>query len=267
MKNGSLEGRHAIITGGGQGIGLAIASKLRSEGAAVALLDIDIESATAAASHLDAIALEVDVRSASAVEAAVREAHERMGGLSILINNAGVGQLRSLHEYSDESFADLIAVNLTGTFHAMRSAIPLMLDAGGSIVNNASGSAIRPTRGELPYSAAKAGVIALTQGAAQEYGPKIRINAVSPGVIRTPLTEILFQIPEALDPVERSTPLGRTGNAEEVANVVYFLCSDLSSFMTGQNLVVDGGMSLPQAGIDETLKSSLQMMAKLKERN
>jgi NAD(P)-dependent dehydrogenase (short-subunit alcohol dehydrogenase family) len=107
-------------------------------------------------------------------------------------------------------------------------------------------------------------VIALTHGAAQEYGPKIRVNAVSPGVIRTPMTEILFKVPNLLEPMERATPLERVGKAEEVADVIYFLCSDLSRYMTGQNLVVDGGMGLAQSGVDETLRTSLDMMAKMK---
>jgi len=124
---------------------------------------------------------------------------------------------------------------------------------------------VRPTRGELPYSAAKAGVVALTQGAAQEYGPTIRVNAVSPGVVRTPMTELLYQNPETLDPIENSTPLRRTGEVEEIADVIHFLCSDASRFVTGQNLVVDGGMSLPQAGIDETLRWSLEAIAKARE--
>jgi len=266
MERGSLAGRPAIITGGARGIGYAVATRLSEAGARVALFDSDANGVEKAAATLDAIAFEVDVRDSAAVDRAVAEAHERLGGLRILVNNAGVGALQPFHEYSDASFADLIAVNLSGTFHCMRAAIPLMIEAGGgAIVNNASGSAVRPTRGEMPYSAAKAGVVAMTASAAQEYGPTLRVNAVSPGVIRTPLTELLFKIPRALDPVERATPLGRTGTADEVADAIYFLCSDLSSYITGQNLVIDGGMSLPQAGIDETLRSSLEMMAKFKK--
>lgn len=266
MGTGTLEGQGAVITGGARGIGLAIARRLHAEGARIALLDIDVDAARDAAAGIDAIAIEADVRDAASVDAAIDDAHERLGGVTILSNNAGAGQLRTFHEYPDTAFADLIAVNLTGTFNAMRAAIPLMLEGGrGVIVNNASCSGIRPTRGEMPYSAAKAGVIALTQSAAQEYGPTIRCNCVSPGIIRTSLTEVLFEVPGALDPVERSTPLGRTGTADEVADVVYFLCSDLSRFMTGQNLIVDGGMSLPQAGADEMLKSSLDMMAKARQ--
>jgi NAD(P)-dependent dehydrogenase (short-subunit alcohol dehydrogenase family) len=181
-----------------------------------------------------------------------------MAGLSILVNNAGVGHLALLHRNSPEDFDRLLRVNLGGVFHAMRAAIPIMLEqGGGAIVNNASGSGVRPTRGELPYSAAKAGVIALTRGAAQEYGPKIRVNCVSPGVIRTPMSEGLFRLPKLLDPVVAASALARTGVPEDVADVILFLCSDLSRFMTGQNLVVDGGLGLPQAGIDSVLRSLL----------
>jgi NAD(P)-dependent dehydrogenase (short-subunit alcohol dehydrogenase family) len=118
----------------------------------------------------------------------------------------------------------MVAVNLAGAWHALRAAIPLLLaGGGGAIVNVASASALRPTRGESLYSAAKAGVVALTQAAALEVGPAIRVNCVCPGVIRTPLSEGLFRAPGLLDPVREATPLGRTGSAEEVADVI--LCS------------------------------------------
>ena len=256
-----------MVTGAARGIGLAVAQRLYRAGAKVALLDRKESDVHKSAAPLGGIAIEADVRSSTEVEEAIRSAHERLGGLSILVNNAGMGMLQPLHQYSDKQWDDILAVNLSGTFYAMRSAIPLMLEGGGgAIVNNASVSAQRPTRGELPYSAAKAGVVALTQGAAQEYGPTIRVNAVSPGVVRTPMTELLYSNAEILDPVERSTPLQRTGEVEEVAEVIHFLCSDASRFVTGQNIVVDGGMSLPQAGIDETLKWSLDMMAKAKSK-
>lgn len=263
MTDRDLDEDFAIVTGAARGIGLAIARRLHRAGAKVALLDRAESDVQKSAASLGGIAIEVDIRDSASVDAAITQAHDRLGGLSILVNNAGMGILKPLHTYSDKEWDNILAVNLDGTFYAMRSAIPIMLEAsGGVVVNNASVSASSPTRGELPYSAAKAGVIALTQGAAQEYGPAIRVNAVSPGVVRSPMTELLYQNPEVLEPVEQAIPLQRTGEVEEIADVVHFLCSDASRFMTGQNLIIDGGMGLPQAGIDDVLKWSLNMIEK-----
>jgi meso-butanediol dehydrogenase / (S,S)-butanediol dehydrogenase / diacetyl reductase len=170
--------------------------------------------------------------------------------------------VRALHATKDDDWRRMIEVNLSGVFHLTRAAIPLMREHGGVIVNNASASGVQPTRGEGAYSAAKAGVIALTRSAALEYGPAVRVNCVSPGLIRTPMSEALFTNPDVLEPVRRATPLGRAGTSEEIADVILFLASDLSRFMTGQNLVVDGGMTLPQAGIDDVLRSILDRMTK-----
>jgi NAD(P)-dependent dehydrogenase (short-subunit alcohol dehydrogenase family) len=152
----------------------------------------------------------------------------------------------------------VLRVNLHSVVHATRAAIPLLrASGGGAIVNNASMSGVRPTPGESVYAAAKAAVVAFTMATANECGPEIRANAVSPGVIRTRMTEGLFQLPGALDPVLEATPLRRTGTADEVADTILFLASDLARFVTGQNLIVDGGLGLPQAGIDPLLKGLL----------
>ena len=253
-----LEGKHAIVTGGASGIGLAVCRRFAAEGARLSIFDINAEGAERAAKELGGWAYAVDVADGTSVEAAVRNAAQRMGGLDILVNNAGCGYVALLHETPPEAWERILSVNLTAVYHGMRAALPLMLAAGGgSVVSNASGSGPRPTRGELAYSAAKAGVVALTMGAAQEYGPTVRVNCVSPGMIRTPLSEPLFQTPKALDPVLAATPLARTGTPEDVASVILFLASDLSGFMTGQNLLVDGGLGLPQAGVDVVLKRML----------
>ena len=253
-----LEGKRALVTGGASGIGRAAARLLVEHGARVALLDVDEAAARDAARELDAVAVVADVADETAVAAAVSRAGEELRGLDVLINNAGTGKLAPATDYSKQDWTRLVEVNLAGAFYVMQAAVPLLRASGnGVIVNNASASGVRPTRGELPYSAAKAGLIALTQGAAQELAPAIRVNAVSPGVIRTPMSEPLFRDEETLAPVRGATPLGRTGTAEEVAAVILFLASDLSSFMTGQNLIVDGGLGLPQAGIDEVLKKLL----------
>ena len=255
---GLLDGRRAIVTGGGSGMGLATCRRFALEGARVAIFDIDRAAAEQAARELDGLAFEVDVGDAARVEAATREAAERLGGLEILVNNAGAGHVAPLHEHTPEDFDRVLRVNLVGVFNGIRATAPRMLAAGGgTIVNTASESGTRPTSGEAAYSAAKAGVIALTRGAALEYGPTIRVNSVSPGVVRTPMSELLFTTPGLIDPVLRQMPLGRVGRPEDIANAILFLASDLASFVTGQDLVVDGGLGLPQAGIEEVLRGML----------
>lgn len=249
-------GRQVIVTGGGSGIGEATCRLFAREGAAVTVLDRDGDSAARVAADIGGRAAVVDVRDGDAVTLAVNEAAEAMGGLTDLVNNAGIGTARPLLDYTDKQWALLIGVNLTGTFHGIRAAGPIMLAAGkGSIVNNSSLTAIRPTRGEGPYSAAKAGVLALTQNAALELGPAVRVNAVAPGMIHTPLTEMVVSNDEWRTAAESGTPAGRIGTADEVAEVIAFLASDAASYVTGQTIVVDGGSVLPSLQSDALLRA------------
>jgi NAD(P)-dependent dehydrogenase (short-subunit alcohol dehydrogenase family) len=172
-----------------------------------------------------------------------------------VFNNAGIGRLKPLDTYTDREFDLIVRVNLHGTFHGIRAALPfLQANGGGAIVNMASVSGVRPTRGEAPYSAAKAAVIALTMSAALEYGPDIRVNCVSPGFVRTGLNEQVVARDEHREHIEAGTPAGRVGDADEVARVVSFLLSGESSYMTGQNLVIDGGSMLPSKQVDDVLR-------------
>jgi NAD(P)-dependent dehydrogenase (short-subunit alcohol dehydrogenase family) len=252
---GLLDGTKAIVTGGGSGIGEATARRMTIEGAAVAVFDRDGDRAERVAADVGGRAWTVDVADSDQVSLAVDDAVAWLGGLTALVNNAGVGNLKPLHTYSDKEWRVILGVNLDGTFTCTRAAVPHLRDSGGgSIVNMASVSGVIPTRGEAPYAAAKAAVIALTRGAALEYGPiGIRVNCVSPGFIRSGLTEFAFDNPAWIGPLEERTPLRRAGTPDDVAKVVVFLCSDLAGYVTGQNLLVDGGSILPNAQIDHLL--------------
>jgi len=256
---GLVDGHRALVTGGGSGIGRAVCLRLRAEGAAVAVLDVDAEAAERVAAELGgAPALVADVGDARAVGAAVARAAEELGGLSVLVNNAGVGSVHALDRTTDDQYDRVVDTSMRGTFNGLRAAAPVLVaGGGGSIVNIASVSGIRPTRGEAPYSAAKAAVIALTRSAALEYGPTVRVNCVSPGLVETPLTAPLLRNAERRADLARRTPLGRPGTADEVASVVAFLCSDLASYVTGVNLVVDGGSLLPSSQVEGVLTSIL----------
>ena len=249
---GLLAGQRAIVTGGGSGIGRATARRMAAEGAAVAVFDRDGESAAKVAAEIGGLGLKVDVTDYAELEAAVESAARQLGGISLLFNNAGIGGMSELHEYSLEEWRRIVDVNLTGVFHGLKAAAPKILaGGGGAIVSTASISGTRPAAGEAPYSAAKAAVAALTVNAAMEYAPTLRVNAVSPGMIRTGMTDpMLRHMPGIEEWMIAKTPLARIGEPEDIADVVVFLCSDLARFVTGQNLVIDGGMTLHGSGVD-----------------
>jgi NAD(P)-dependent dehydrogenase (short-subunit alcohol dehydrogenase family) len=253
---GLLDGQRAIVTGGASGIGAATARLMADQGARVAVFDINGDGADLLAKELDGFAYTVDVTDFTAFQAAVDDAHQKLGGLSLLYNNAGGSSLANVVDWALDEWRRIVDLNLTGVFHGFKAAIPhILAGGGGAIVSTASISGTRPSAGEAPYSAAKAAVVALTANAALEYAPTIRVNAVSPGMIHTPLTELLL-VEQGLnerDAMIAKTPLARIGTPEDIASVVVFLCSDLARFVTGQNLVVDGGMTLHGAGVDGVL--------------
>ena len=252
---GLLDGQRAVVTGGAAGIGRATVERFAAEGATVAVLDVDADGAAAVAAAVGGVAVVADVADAEACAAGIASAADALGGLSILVNNAGVGAAMPLHLYSDRDWSRIVGVNLDGTFFATRAAVPLLKESKGCIVNVASLTGVRPTRFEAPYSAAKAGVISLTMAAALEYAPDIRVNCVSPGFIDTNLTAIVLADDERRTVVEEATPLERVGTAEDVANVITFLASAQAAYVTGQNIVVDGGSALPNTQADAILQS------------
>jgi NAD(P)-dependent dehydrogenase (short-subunit alcohol dehydrogenase family) len=249
---GLLDGHKAFVTGGASGIGRATCRRMAEEGARVAVVDIDGERATTVAGEIDGIAFTADVTDYAQLSTAADDAAAAFGGLSLVFNNAGTSNLSRIHEWSLDEWNRLVAINLTGVFHGFRACVPHLLANGdGRIVSTASISGTRPAAGEAPYSAAKAAVVALTANAALEYGPTIRANAISPGMIRTALTAPLFEyFPDLEKRYADDAPVGRVGEPEDVADVVVFLCSDLSRFVTGQNIVIDGGLTLHGSGVD-----------------
>jgi NAD(P)-dependent dehydrogenase (short-subunit alcohol dehydrogenase family) len=249
---GLLDGRTAVVTGGGSGIGRATCRRMTEEGARVAVFDVDAPSAEQVAKEIGGVAFGVDVGDPDAMKAAVDAASSELGGLSIIYNNAGTSAFNRLHELDVSEWDRVLRVNLTGVWAGIRAAVPHIRAAGGgSIVSTASISGTRPAAGEGPYSASKAAVAALTASAALEYGPTIRVNAVSPGMIRTTMTAPWFEyMPDQEERFVTGTPVGRVGEPEDIADVVVFLCSDLARFVTGQNIVVDGGLTLHGSGVD-----------------
>lgn len=255
MTDQDLAGHKAIVTGGAAGIGAATARRLTERGAVVSVLDRSGDAAAAIAADLGGHAFEVDVADPVATTDAIGAAAAAMGGLTDVVVNAGFGLNKPLHRYSDEEWRRVVAVNLDGAFHTLRAGIPLLLDGGGSIVTVASLNATRPLQGEAPYSAAKAGVVNLTRTVALEYAPSIRANCVSPGMIATALTSLITDDPELTAVAEAGTPLERIGGADEVADVIAFLCSDAARYITGQELIVDGGASLPNLQADQIVRA------------
>jgi meso-butanediol dehydrogenase/(S,S)-butanediol dehydrogenase/diacetyl reductase len=249
---GNLDGRVAIVTAGGAGIGAATVRRLSGEGAAVVVADISGTRAGAVADGVTkaggrAVPIKMDAADSAAVERTIALAIERFGRLDVMVNNAGVAELAPLHEVSLESWNRVIAVTLTGTFLGMKHVIPLMRrQGGGVIVNTASISGTAGDYGLSSYNAAKAGVINLTRSAAIENAKHgIRVNCVCPGAINTRAPEILGR--DLADEVRRrqaaAHPVGRLGEPEEIANAVLFLASDESSFITGEAIVADGGLT------------------------
>ncbi|HEX67740.1 MAG TPA: 3-oxoacyl-[acyl-carrier-protein] reductase [bacterium] len=242
-----LNGRVALVTGGMSGIGKAISLKLAEEGADIAIFDIREEPNTKREIFQKGVKVEyweVDVSDLQKVENSVKEVKEKMGRIDILVNNAGITRDGLLVRLKEEDWDRVIEINLKGAFNCSRACVRYMMkQKEGCIVNIASVIGIIGNAGQVNYAASKGGLIALTKSLAKELAPwGIRVNAVAPGYIKTPMTE---NLPEEVKKEFLSRILlKREGLPEEVANVVFFLASPLSSYLTGEVIKVDGGMVL-----------------------
>ena len=237
----SLEGRTALVTGGSRGIGRAIAAELAEAGAQVVIgYRAGREEADDVAGQIGAKAIQADVAEADDAKRLVEEA----GDVDILVNNAGVTRDGLLARMSDEDWDVVIDTNLRGTFNTCRAVTRgMMKRRAGAIVNVSSIVGVHGNPGQTNYSASKAGIIGFTKALARELGSRgVRANVVAPGYISTRLTN---ELPEELkNAMLANTPLGRFGDPEDVAGVVRFLCSDEAAFVTGEVLLVDGGLGM-----------------------
>ena len=260
----SLEGKTALVTGGSRGIGRAIVTELAAAGAAIVFgYNTGADEAGALAEEVGARAVQADVSSAegaaealaaelgsSAVQADVSSADdakrlvEEAGDLDILVNNAGLTRDGLLARMSDDDWRAVIDTNLSSVFYTCRAVTrPMMKKRSGSIVNISSIVGVHGNWGQTNYAASKAGIIGFTKSLARELGSRnIRANVVAPGYVKTQLTDVLPE--EATGAMLENTPLGRLGDPEDVAGAVRFLCSDAASFITGEVLLVDGGLGM-----------------------
>jgi 3-oxoacyl-[acyl-carrier protein] reductase len=237
----SLAGKVALVTGGSRGIGRAISLELGRAGASVVVgYRSGQQEAEQVASEIGGRAVQADVADPASARSLVDEA----GEIDILVNNAGITRDGLIARMADEDWRDVIETNLSSMFYTCRAAArPMMKRRGGAIVNVSSIVGVHGNPGQTNYAAAKAGIIGFTKSLARELGSRgVRANVVAPGYVSTRLTDVLPQ--EAQDAMLGATPLGRLGDPEDVAGAVRFLCSDEASFITGEVLLVDGGLGM-----------------------
>lgn len=245
-----LEGKTALITGAARGIGKALALKFAAEGANIAFTDLVIdENGKQTEAELQALGVKAKGYASNAADfnqtkEVVVEIHKEFGRIDILVNNAGITKDGLMMRMTEQQWDAVIAVNLKSAFNFINAVLPIMLrQKSGSIINMASVVGVHGNAGQSNYAASKAGLIALAKSIAQEVGSRnIRANAIAPGFIETAMTAALPQ--EVRDEWAKKIPLRRGGQVEDIANVATFLASDMSSYVTGQVIQVDGGMNM-----------------------
>ena len=237
---GRVDGKVALVTGGARGMGASHSRLLAAEGAAVVIADLLDEEGAALAEELGPRAsfVHLDVTKPGEWDDAVAHATGTFGSLDILVNNAGIANGAALTEFTDDMWSKIIAINLSGVFYGMRAAVPALARSGrSSIVNVSSVEGLQGSPGLHGYVAAKFGVRGLTKSAAVELAASgIRVNSIHPGLIETPMTT-------GIDAAQLQIPLGRAAKPEEVSRLVLFLASDESSYSTGSEFVIDGGLT------------------------
>lgn len=237
-----LDDKIAIITGGSSGIGKATAAEFITEGAEVVIADIDEDRGTAVAEELGCEFVRTDVTEYEQVEELVESTVQEHGRLDVMVNNAGIGSETSIEEMELEEWHRVIEVDLSGVMHGMKAALPHLDESDGCIINTASIYGLVGGKGAASYSAAKGGVVNLTQQVAIDYADEgIRVNSVCPGFVDTPMTEELLKSERFYKFLEANTPMDRPAQPEEIAPVIAFLASEKASYMTGANVPVDGG--------------------------
>ena len=244
-----LEGKTAIITGAGLGIGRAYAIEFAKEGADVIVNDVNMENTNEVVKEIEGIgrnakAVIASVDNRDEAQKLINTSIERFGKVDILVNNAGITRTAMLHKMTQKEWDQVISVNLTGVYNCLQAVASHMMDRKyGKILNVTSAAGIRGTFGQINYGAAKAGVIGITKSAARELARfGINVNAIAPGVIETRMTEVIRSEKKFRDKFLAEIPLGRFGQPEDVAKVAVFMASDDAGYITGQVLSVDGGI-------------------------